>query len=117
MEFSHKTTITNKTVIAAGPNNRVHQIHAGSVTGLDVGHVIVVTANGVKGRWDGTTIPTEAHRFAIVTAKQMPGDGSVTALVKGNYLRNHVMLSDDSALPATAQFMLTLSDLWDEGDW
>ncbi|MBE8578645.1 hypothetical protein [Vibrio sp. OPT18] len=117
MEFSTKQTITNKNVVAAGNNNRIHQIHAGSVTGLDIGHVVLVTAAGIQGRWDGTTTPSTPHRLAIITAKQMTGDSSVSALVKGNYVRQHAVLDDDSALPAAAQFTLTLSDLWDEGEW
>ncbi len=131
MEFTSKSSITNKNVVAAGNNNKVHQIQAGAVTGLDIGHVIVVTKAGLQGRWDGVTLPTEdvddgaggtttvdsPYRLAIVTKKQLTGDASVSALVKGNYVRKHVVLADDSALPAESEFMMTLSDLWCEGMW
>ncbi|EJL3960652.1 hypothetical protein NMI00_004774 [Vibrio parahaemolyticus] len=131
MEFTSKTALSHKNVIGSGKGAKVHQITAGAVTDLDIGHVIVITKEGIQGRWDGITIPTEdiddgaggtitataAYRLAIVTRKQFAGDASVTALVKGDYVRENVVLADDSALPAEAQFMLTLSDLWAEGEW
>ncbi|EHK0753614.1 hypothetical protein [Vibrio parahaemolyticus] len=123
MEFTSKTALSHKNVIGSGKGAKVHQITAGAVTGLDIGHVIVITKEGIQGRWDGITLPDDGagaavpYRLAIVTRKQFAGDGSVTALVKGDYVRENVVLADDSALPAEAQFMLTLSDLWAEGEW
>lgn len=117
MEFTSQTRMTNKTVVAAGNNNKIHQIQAGSITGLDIGHAIVLTKAGLQGRWDGATVPAEPYRLAIVTKKQLDGDASVSALVIGNYVREHVVLDDDSALPAESEFVMTVSDLWAEGEW
>lgn len=111
--------MTSVTVVAAGPNNKIHSVLVGSVTGLDIGHVVVITKDGLQGRWDGdpAALPTEPFRFAIVISKQMAGDGSVRMLVKGNYVRNHLTLADDSALTAAQMFLLSTTDLWDEGAW
>ena len=117
--FMSEQSIKNVTVVASGNNNKVHSVLVGSVTGLDIGHVVVITAAGLQGRWDGdaAALPTEPFRFGIVIAKQFDGDGSVKVLVKGNYVRNNVVIADDSALTAAQQFLLTTTDLWDEGTW
>ncbi|EHK0750575.1 hypothetical protein C1S99_08225 [Vibrio parahaemolyticus] len=122
MKFQQEATISGKNVIAGG-NPKPHQIAAGAVTGLDVGHVVLILPTGLDGRWDGT-LPTDAvsgaalpHRLAIVTRKQFDGDSSVSILAKGDYVRESCVLADDSALTAEAQFYLTLSDLWAEGEW
>lgn len=126
MQFQAEASLSGKNIVA-GNNSKIHQIASGDVTGLDAGHVIVILASGLHGRWDGS-VPSETdadtgevtlldYRLAIVTRKQFSGDSSVTALVKGDYIRENCVLADDSALSAEAQFYLTLSDLWSEGEW
>lgn len=122
MKFQQEATITGKNVVA-GHNPKIHQVAAGAVTGLDVGHVVLILETGLDGRWDGT-LPADAttgviapHRLAVVTRKQFDGDSSVTILAQGDYVRESCVLADDSALTAAAQFHLTLSGLWAEGEW
>ncbi len=122
MKFQQETSITGKNVVA-GHNSKIHQVAAGAVTGLDVGHVVVILPTGLSGRWDGvppvdgTSGAALPYRLAIVTRKQFDGDSSVTILAQGDYVRESCVLADGSALPAEAQFYLTLSGLWAEGEW
>ncbi len=122
MKFQQEATISGKNVVA-GQNPKIHQVAAGAVTDLDVGHVVLILPTGLDGRWDGTLPVDEVsgatlpHRLAIVTRKQFDGDSSVTILAQGDYVRESCVLADDSALPAEAQFYLTLSGLWAEGEW
>ncbi len=125
MKFQVDATISGKNVVAG--DAKIHQIFANDVVGLDIGHVVLITVAGLQGRWDGVA-PTEVdadsgaetavpYRLAIITRKQFDGDSSVTAMVKGDFVRDNCVLSDDSGLTAAAEFYLSLSDLWAEGEW
>lgn len=121
MKFQVEATISGKNVVAG--DAKIHQIFAGDVVGLDVGHVVLITEAGLQGRWDGVA-PTDAdtgaavpYRLGIIVSKQLEGDSSVTAMVKGDFVRDNCMLADDSGLTAAAEFFLSLSDLWAEGEW
>ena len=108
--------------------NVIQQIKVNGVTGLLPGHVVVIVDGVITKRWDGSALTTvtkeadntyRAHQntLGIITAKQYTGDDSVSTLRYGSYLRDRVVLSDDSALSASNEFTLSMCHLFVEGAW
>ncbi|NAX23866.1 hypothetical protein, partial [Vibrio sp. V39_P1S14PM300] len=102
MDFAKKTTLKGApAVVGSHPGGNIIQqvlVDAG-VEGLNVGHVVVITDGIITQRWDGSPMITAVDDGAgnitmtqvalgIVTANQFEGDGSVSTLRTGTYLRD-----------------------------
>ncbi|MCF7495061.1 hypothetical protein L3V35_08365 [Vibrio sp. L5-1] len=130
MEFGMKTTIKGAPAIVGSytGGNVIQQMMVNGITDLEPGHAVVITDGVITGRWDGSPLITVQDDGAgnltvtqvtlgVVTTKQMKGDASVSALRLGAYLRDRVVLADDSALTAANEFTLSCVQLFAEGAW
>lgn len=131
MDFGQKQTLKGApAIVGSQPNgNIVHQVLVDNgVTGLLPGHVVVIADGSVSGRWsgdnfihgaldgDGNLLYSQLG-VGIVTAQQFEGDNSVSVLRAGTYIRDRILLSDDSGLTTSAEFKLSLCQLFAEGAW
>ncbi len=127
--FGMKTTIKGTpAIVGSHPGNIIQQVLVNGVEGLEPGHVVVIEDGVITARWDGSPLVTAQDDGAgnitvtqvalgIVTAKQFEGDGSVSTLRIGTYLRDRVVLADGNGLAASNEFTLSLSHLFTEGSW
>lgn len=120
--FGMKTTIKGAPSIVgsySGGNIIQQMMVANGLEGLEPGHAVLITDGVVSARWDGVSNTTRwaGSSLGIVTAKQFDGDSSVSVLRLGAYLRDRIVLADDSALTAANEFTLTYFQLFAEGSW
>lgn len=130
MNFAQKSTLKSTPVTGSyAGGNIIHQmLVATDLTGLNVGHVVVIEDGVITQRWDGSPLATVIDEgegnitmapvtLGIVTTQQFDGDRSVSTLRSGAYIRDRIVLSDDSSLSASAEFVLSLYHLFAEGSW
>ncbi|WGW01546.1 hypothetical protein QF117_12235 [Vibrio sp. YMD68] len=117
-----KTTLKGAPAIVGsytGGNVIQQMMVANGLEGLEPGHAVLITDGVVTERWDGVSNTTRwaGSSLGIVTAKQFEGDSSVSVIRFGVYLRDRIVLADDSALTAANEFTLSYFQLFAEGAW
>lgn len=131
MDFSNKQTLKGVPAIVGShaSGNVIQQVLVDNgVTGLLPGHVVLIKDGSIAQRWlnenlingavDGeSNFIYEQYTLGIVTAKQFDGDNSASVLRAGTYIRDRILLSDDSGLTTSAEFKLSLCQLYAEGAW
>lgn len=122
MDFGPKITINGTPAIVgsySGGNIIQQMTVANGLEGLEPGHAVLISDGIIIERWDGASNTTRwnGNSLGIVITKQMPGDASVSVLRFGTYLRDRIVLDNDSALTAANEFTLTYFQLFAEGSW
>lgn len=131
MDFGQKQTLKGAPAIVGShaSGNVIQQVLVDNgVTGLLPGHVVLITDGSIAKRWSRESLINgavdgdnkliyEQSTLGIVTAKQFDGDNSASVLRAGSYIRDRVVLADDSAIATSDEFKLSLCQLYAEGAW